>query len=100
MMRLSTLYKQLTEFTVYGLKWNKETLEFDEVPIECPVFRSPDGDGICVSGEHENSYLFLDYYGEHRGGYAWIHPELIYLARKADGYWEWMNPGCIKFYRN
>lgn len=37
----------------------------------------------------------LDYYGEFRGGYPWIHPELESWAAKNGFFWEWENPGTI-----
>lgn len=37
----------------------------------------------------------VDYYGEFRGGYPWIAPELVEWAEKKGLYWEWENPGCI-----
>lgn len=39
----------------------------------------------------------VDYYGEFRGGYPWIAPELEEWARKQGGYWEWENPEAICF---
>lgn len=39
-----------------------------------------------------------DYYGEFRGGYPWVHPELDAIADKYDSYWEWENPGAIILY--
>ncbi len=53
---------------------------------------------IIVSAE--DGCLFADYHGEFRGGYPWIHPELVQLAKDNGGYWEWENPGCICFCEN
>lgn len=52
---------------------------------------------ICVSAEHND--LAADYYGEFRGGYPWINPQLEKFAEKNDCYWEWLNPGAIALYR-
>lgn len=48
---------------------------------------------LFVSAEHGDDAA--DYYGEYRGGYAWINPKLVALAEKKGLYWEWENPGCI-----
>lgn len=48
---------------------------------------------IFVSAEDGKG--FADYYGEFRGGYPWIHPNLERAAKNLKGYWEWQNPGCI-----
>lgn len=48
----------------------------------------------------EDGQPWADYYGEHRGGYPWINPKLEEFAKQNDGFWEWVNPGCIAFYSN
>jgi hypothetical protein len=45
--------------------------------------------GLFVSAEDGRG--FADYYGEFRGNYAWIHPELERIAKAHGGYWEWEN---------
>lgn len=45
----------------------------------------------------EDGPNFADYYGEYRGGYPWIAPELDAWAARKHGYWEWDNPGAIVF---
>ncbi len=50
---------------------------------------------IMLSAEHENSYLFADYYGDYRGGFPWVHPALEAWAKKHGFFWEWQNPGAL-----
>jgi hypothetical protein len=59
---------------------------------------------VCVSGEcyaketikdMDFEGLVIDYYGEFRGGYPWIHQWLIKYAEKLGGYWEWESPGSV-----
>lgn len=80
-MKPSTLYKKLQKLKAPVLE----------------VCYNRDG-SIVVSSGFENSWEFLDYYGEYRGGYPWISDKLEALAEKAGGFWEWENPECIKFY--
>jgi len=55
-------------------------------------------DGILfVSAEYGDDAA--DYYGEFRGGYAWINPKLEDLAKKNNAFWEWQNPGCIGIFQ-
>ncbi len=66
--------------------------------IEKLGFKTFDGDyGLSVSDEvvNENDEQSLDYYGEFRGGYPWINPELVKVAEDNGCYWEWANPGSI-----
>lgn len=92
-MDQSTLKPKLESITVNGMKWNTESKTHDDVKVHPPVFED---DGLlCVNGEHQDGYLFLDYYGEFRGGYPWICPELEAFAKEAGGYWEWQHPGAI-----
>lgn len=59
------------------------------------VFEFSDG-GIGVSAEDGGD--FADYYGEFRGGYQWICPELENFVKSLGKgyYWEWENPGCLR----
>lgn len=50
---------------------------------------------VFVSAEDGRDWA--DYYGDYRGGYSYINPQLEALAKKHSGYWEWQNPGCIVF---
>ncbi len=58
------------------------------------AFQRPGGQGLVyVSTEHGDDAA--DYYGEFRGGYAWINPKLQKLVTRLGAYWEWESPGCI-----
>lgn len=50
---------------------------------------------LHISGE--DGYMFIDYYGEFRGGYPWIDPRIEEVAKAHvdGGYWDWDNPGSI-----
>lgn len=48
---------------------------------------------IIVSAEDGNGWA--DYYGEFRGGFPWIHPDLEKFAQDRGMFWEWENPGAI-----
>jgi len=48
---------------------------------------------LHISGE--DGYMFVDYYGEFRGGYPWIDPRLEEIAKAHHCYFEWDNPGSI-----
>lgn len=54
-------------------------------------------DGVLrVSAEYGGA---ADYYGEYRGGYPYIAPELEEWAESKGGFWEWQDPGSIGFYK-
>jgi len=52
---------------------------------------------IQVCDEHGDG--LIDYYGDFRGGYPYVHPELVEWAANQGGYWEWEHPGAISFVR-
>lgn len=66
---------------------------YDLVEVSPTVFVR-DGQVYVSAGDGPN---FADYYGEHRGGYPWIAPELEQFAQQHGGFWEWQNPGAIVF---
>lgn len=55
-------------------------------------------DETLVSAESTYSFMFADYYGEFRGGYPWINPELEAGLKKLGCFLEWQNPGCLSLY--
>lgn len=63
-----------------------------DTKVSPTVFISDDG-RLHISGE--DGYMFVDYYGEFRGGYPWIDPRLEEIAKANKCYWEWDNPGSI-----
>ena len=73
--------------------WNKETKEYDDKFVS-PYSFIRDG-YLYISSEHGDDAA--DYYGEYRGGYAWINPLLEAWAKSNNGYFEWQNAGCIVF---
>ena len=81
MISTSTAYKRITAMGFYV---------FNHLYL--------DGDGAIVKVSAENGDDAADYYGEFRGGYPWINPQLETLAKNAGCYWEWYNPGCIALY--
>ena len=57
-------------------------------------FKTFDGEyGLSI--ERDTYVDALDYYGEYTGGYPWINPVLVKLAKDNGCYWEWVNPGAI-----
>lgn len=70
----------------------KGGLDFELKKKPFHAFESDEGQ-LMISAE--NGTTHIDYYGEYRGGYAYICDELEQWAKKIGGYWEWQNPGCI-----
>jgi hypothetical protein len=64
--------------------------DFNQIERPCE-FIERDGKLLCCDPNA------VDYYGEFRGGYPWIHPNLEAWAKKKGGYWEWENPEAICF---
>ena len=97
MINLNTLkaVKRRVEKLTYQ-DFDLETEEFFDKEANLPVWITDDKE-LIVSAESENSQLFVDYYGEFRGGYPFIHEKLEEIAEEFDGYWEWKNPGSISF---
>lgn len=88
------LIAQILEIKSKDLKWNKITRDFEEVDVFPNVFEKDNA--LCVSAE--DGAHFADYYGECRGGYPWIHPELEALAEKNHMFWEWDDAGSISLW--
>jgi len=56
-------------------------------------------DRLHISAETSYSALCVaDYYGEFRGGYAWINEKIEKRAEELGLYIEWVNPGCLAVY--
>lgn len=53
---------------------------------------------FSISAEDENSYLWCDYYGEYRGGYPYIAPEIEKILHDNALFFEWTNAGVISIY--
>jgi len=54
-------------------------------------------DGRLMLSAEEGDGL-LDYYGEFRGGYPYIHPKLEEWAAERGGAFEWDNPGSVTLF--
>lgn len=87
---------ELRKLEVVMPRWDDAKRDLVDKPVTPFVFER-DGH-VFVSGEHGDG--FIDFYGEFRGGYPWIHPELEKFAKEHKGYWEWENPGSIMFVEN
>jgi hypothetical protein len=75
--------------------YNPETKEFEWKTAPPHTFEV---DGVVhVSGEHGDGAI--DYYGEFRGGYPWINPQIEEVAKKCGYHIEWFDPGSIAFYK-
>lgn len=64
-----------------------------------PVVEIKEGNAyFLVSAEDTESYKWLDYYGEFRGGYPWVNPELEKVVAQHSLELQWQNPGCMGVY--
>lgn len=66
--------------------------------IGVPVFERSDIEYFGISAEDEESYKWVDYYGEYRGGYPYVAEEIANTLRKYDLFAEWENPGALIVY--
>lgn len=78
------------EFDGLGPRPNYDTVH----DIKCTTFIR-DG-AVCVSGEDGRD--IIDYYGQYRGGFPYIHPKLEALAAQHGMHWEWNDPGSISLW--
>jgi hypothetical protein len=75
------------------------TINVGNEVLTCHAFTRADSPNILrISGEHADSQMFIDYYGEYAGGYSFIHGSLLKWATDNGGYWEWEDPSNIAFY--
>jgi hypothetical protein len=89
-MTKQNLEAQVKALTVEVLSGDYESLV--ATPIASEV--STNEDGMIVVSAESDLYL-ADYYGEFRGGYPWIHPNLEAFAKSKNMFWDWVNPGQI-----
>lgn len=97
MQTLIDALKAITVIDPVG-KWNRDTKEHEEVERHPHVFLWKDGDNSRARLSSEDGGYFCDYYGEYRGGYPWIHPEVEAVAKKFGMMIEWYDPSHIAFY--
>ena len=83
MKRISTIVKEINKH--YGVEL---AFDRDDHVLVCDGIYSGDKDG----GKP------IDYYGEFRGGYAFICEWLEKYASKLGCYWEWQNAEAIVLY--
>ena len=66
-----------------------------------PVFIHSDAqDCFDISAERENSYEWVDYYGEYRGGYSFVDERIEAVLGKHGLFAEWMNPAHLRVYED
>jgi hypothetical protein len=63
-----------------------------------PVFERSDIEYFGISAEEEDSYKWLDYWGEYRGNCVWVNEEIENVLDKYDLFAEWENPGYMVVY--
>lgn len=82
--------KALKTLPALPVDWDEEK--------DAPINRPPKGvvrsDGSVILSAEEGDGL-LDYYGEFRGGYPYIHPKIEEWAKTNGFFLEWENPGCV-----
>lgn len=81
------------------LCWNKETKDFEDCFVHPTVMINVDCGAIATVIAEDGKGL-VDYYGEFRGGYPYIHPALETFAASHNCAWEWVNPGSIGLYHD
>jgi hypothetical protein len=94
MKTVKALQASCLALVTQDLVYNSDTADYEYGNVNPTVFIR---DGVLhVSAEDGKPWA--DYYGEYRGGYAWINPTLEAWAKANGMYWEWQNPGCIALY--
>lgn len=88
-MRQATIIKKLNELELLAYTWKDGDLVEAHIP---PTVIERDGSILVTS---EDGHGFIDYYGEFRGGYPYIHKDLETWAETNGFYWEWEHPGAI-----
>jgi hypothetical protein len=63
-----------------------------------PVFERADIKYFGISAEDSESYKWLDYYGEFRGGFTWVNEQLEEVLHKHGLFAEWENAACMIVY--
>lgn len=99
---MEALIKDLEAITIVDElgKWNRELKTYEPVNRHPHVFQwgviQTELNPVRLSAE-DGGY-FCDYYGEYRGGYPWVHPEVEAVAAKHGMFIEWYDPSHIAFY--
>ena len=75
--------------------WSEEQLKQEA------CFADPDNpDSLLITCEVFGSGFIIDYYGEYRGGYPWVDPELEKMLVDAGWGYEWEHPGAIVIFKD
>ena len=88
------LQRELAKVKLPGLEWNRETKTHDDT-VQAPLVFERDG---YLRLSAENGDGAADYYGEFRGEYPYINPDIEAAAKRCGFYLEWENAGCLTFY--
>ena len=57
-------------------------------------YKAYEQDGsVYISAESGDNAA--DYYGEFQGGYPWINPSIVRMAKQAKAVLDWKNAGCV-----
>jgi hypothetical protein len=75
-----------------GWDWDSKANDLIETTITPDSFIDDEG-FLHISGETGQG--LVDYYGEFRGGFPYIHEDLEKWAKDRGKFWEWDNPGSI-----
>lgn len=95
-MNIATLHALRADIAkVVGriLKWDSTGRRYTEVPVHPTIIER----SLTLLVSAVDGKDFADYYGEYRGNVPYINRVLIAVAKKHGGYWEWENPGAIRF---
>lgn len=93
-MTLNLEKLQATLPTLTRIDWTRnDEGDLDMVELQVAPYSFIRDGMLFVSVEHGDDAG--DYYGEFRGGYAWINPKLEAWAKEHKSYWEWQDGGTI-----
>lgn len=94
MKNVQVLEAQCKALKFDTIKWNKTTKTYADIQVSCDCFVK---DGVLMVTSDDGQGI-IDYYGEYRGGYAYISPALEAFAKANGCFWEWNNPSSISLY--
>lgn len=77
-----------------ALEWNKTAKTYDDIKVSCDCFVK---NGVLMVTSDDGRGI-IDYYGEYRGGYPYIDPQLEAFAKANGCFWEWNNPSSISLH--
>jgi hypothetical protein len=71
---------------------SEKSLVWSQRELKVSAFYDRDENCLMIEG---GDSTYADYYGEFRGGYPWIHPELEKWAEERNLDLEWHDPGTL-----